>query len=166
MKIKGQTSFSVDPEEFQITDEVSVMLHPVKSTLIDLLQRRLPAPRAPTRPVSKPGGGGYLKENGKLVTQADEGDPGYIASQTEHGMAMMLACFYESTMSDPDVVFDATEPSSNGSPEEWKAFYLALRAEMDAAGLSLVTLRRASDRIMEMSGLSNAALEKEAQAFS
>ncbi len=165
MKIKGQASFSVEPEEFTIADGVTVTLHPVKSTLIGLLQRRLPAPRAPARPLKRPDGNGYLKDNGKIVVQADELDPSHVAAVTEHGLCTMVACFYESTRDDAELTFDATEPSGE-TPEEWKAFYMALRAEMDAAGLSLVALRGASDRVMEMSGLTNAALEKEAQDFS
>ena len=113
----------------------------------------------------KSGGSGYLKENGKIVSQTDESDPAYLASVTEHGICMMIAVFREGTRGDPDVEFDAVEPAS-GQPEDWKAYYLALRAELDAAGFTLVALRRVSDRVMSISGLSNEVLEAEVRDFS
>ena len=165
MKIRGQTTFSIEPVEFEVMEGVVVTLRPAKSTLIDSLQRRLPAPRAPSRPMMKSGGSGYLKENGKIVSQTDESDPAYLASVTEHGICMMIAVFREGTRGDPDVEFDAVEPAS-GQPEDWKAYYLALRAELDAAGFTLVALRRVSDRVMSISGLSNEVLEAEVRDFS
>jgi hypothetical protein len=165
LKIRGQTTFSVEPEEFEIMEGVTVTLRPAKSTLIDSLQRRLPAPRAPSKPMMKPGGGGYLKENGKIVSQSDENDPTFLAATTEHGICMMIAVFREGTREDSGVEFDAVEPAT-GQPEDWKAYYLALRAELDAAGFSLVALRRVSDRVMSISGLSNEVLEAEARDFS
>jgi hypothetical protein len=162
MKIGDRDSF-LQTETVELFDDVTVTINGLPFGFQERMERELPSPVAPRRPLKDSNGDPVYKNKRKKIvrTEPDEDDPKYKAAVRETTWLQLSWTIYHGTKNDAALRWDA-------APDEFdthQKFYKAIADELEASDIGMGHVIRLSKEILRLSGLSDEQLEAAKESF-